>query len=114
MAQAFAENNGIDITESADLSALEAFKAIWDSGNEPNPEVMELAAELPPMEEGEELEAFELPSELPTDTPKKDAWAYLAEAMPDNRNNVIAAHRKRKWKKRAAGHKTFGMRPDTA
>ena len=42
----------------------------------------------------------------------KDAWAHLAEAMPDNRNNVIAAHRIRKHAMRKV-LPTFGMRPDT-
>ena len=43
----------------------------------------------------------------------KDAWAHLAEAMPDNRNNVIAAHRIRKHAMRAV-LPTYGMRRDTA
>ena len=41
-----------------------------------------------------------------------NAWTHLAEAMPDNRNNVIANHRIRKHAMREV-LPTYGMRPDT-
>ena len=43
-----------------DLQAIQEAYDLWQEENQPDPEAMALAAQLPPMEEDEELEEFDV------------------------------------------------------